>query len=156
MNAKVLSFRGHLIFLCFFFSFILLEYLKKKPLKREVSEAYKRLKSTVDKCLSASGYSEVNLGKLFTVSIGRSVGESNNERQWLIKNGGRQEASSLFNSNDLLSNTLFQYAQWGFNNLVSLEEEERMMKMGCTIHVDMKFSSCFYLPFFSSLRNQGY
>lgn len=67
--------------LFFFFSFILLEYLKKKPLKREVFEAYKRLKNTVDKCLSASGYSEVNLGKLFTVSIGRSVGESNNERQ---------------------------------------------------------------------------
>ncbi|XP_075377020.1 DNA polymerase alpha catalytic subunit isoform X4 [Mycteria americana] len=57
------------------------EYLKKKPLRKEVSEAYKRLKSTVDKCLSMSGYSEVNLGKLFTVSIGRSVGESNNERQ---------------------------------------------------------------------------
>uniref|UniRef100_A0A8B9F9U7 DNA polymerase n=1 Tax=Amazona collaria TaxID=241587 RepID=A0A8B9F9U7_9PSIT len=56
------------------------EYLKK-PLRREVSEAYKRLKSTVDKCLSMSGYSEVNLGKLFTISIGRSVGESNNERQ---------------------------------------------------------------------------
>ncbi|XP_051464203.1 DNA polymerase alpha catalytic subunit isoform X2 [Apus apus] len=57
------------------------EYLKKKPLRREVSEAYKKLKSTVDKCLSMSGYSEVNLGKLFTVSMGRSVGESNNERQ---------------------------------------------------------------------------
>ncbi|KAM6288204.1 DNA polymerase alpha catalytic subunit isoform 2-T2 [Spheniscus humboldti] len=57
------------------------EYLKKKPLRREVSEAYKRLKSTVDKCLSMSGYSEVNLCKLFTVSIGRSVGESSNERQ---------------------------------------------------------------------------
>ncbi|XP_076212107.1 DNA polymerase alpha catalytic subunit isoform X2 [Aptenodytes patagonicus] len=57
------------------------EYLRKKPLRREVSEAYKRLKSTVDKCLSMSGYSEVNLGKLFTVSIGRSVGESSNERQ---------------------------------------------------------------------------
>ncbi|XP_074785797.1 DNA polymerase alpha catalytic subunit isoform X1 [Athene noctua] len=57
------------------------EYLKKKPLRREVSEAYKRLKSTVDKCLSMSGYSEVNLGKLFTINIGRSVGESSNERQ---------------------------------------------------------------------------
>ncbi|KAF4797855.1 DNA polymerase alpha catalytic subunit-like protein [Turdus rufiventris] len=58
-----------------------LKYLKKKPLRREVSEAYKRLKSTVDKWLSMSAYSEVNLGKLFTVSIGRSVGESSNERQ---------------------------------------------------------------------------
>ncbi|RMC06351.1 hypothetical protein DUI87_15783 [Hirundo rustica rustica] len=57
------------------------EYLKKKPLRREILEAYKRLKSTVDKCLSMSGYSEVNLGKLFSVSIGRSVGESSNERQ---------------------------------------------------------------------------
>uniref|UniRef100_A0A8B9Z334 DNA polymerase n=1 Tax=Buteo japonicus TaxID=224669 RepID=A0A8B9Z334_9AVES len=57
------------------------EYLKKKPLRKEILEAYKRLKSTVDKCLSMSGYSEVNLGKLFTASIGRSVGESNNERQ---------------------------------------------------------------------------
>lgn len=64
-----------------FFPFVLLEYLKKNPLRKEVSEAYKRLKSTVDKCLSMSGYSEVNLGKLFTVNIGRSVGESNNERQ---------------------------------------------------------------------------
>uniref|UniRef100_A0A663DY35 DNA polymerase n=1 Tax=Aquila chrysaetos chrysaetos TaxID=223781 RepID=A0A663DY35_AQUCH len=54
---------------------------KKKPLRKEILEAYKRLKSTVDKCLSMSGYSEVNLGKLFTASIGRSVGESNNERQ---------------------------------------------------------------------------
>ncbi|XP_032865986.2 DNA polymerase alpha catalytic subunit isoform X2 [Tyto alba] len=53
----------------------------KKLLRGEASEAYKRLKSTVDKCLSMSGYSEVNLSKLFTVSIGRSVGESNNERQ---------------------------------------------------------------------------
>ncbi|XP_010292696.1 PREDICTED: DNA polymerase alpha catalytic subunit-like [Phaethon lepturus] len=53
----------------------------KKPLRREVSEAYRRLKSTVEKCLSMSGYSEVNLSKLFTISIGRSVGESNNERQ---------------------------------------------------------------------------
>lgn len=84
VNAKVLSFCGHLMLLCFvlvFFPFVLLEYLKKKPLKREVCEAYKRLKSTVDKYLSLSGYSEVNLGKLFSVSIGRSVGESNNERQ---------------------------------------------------------------------------
>ncbi|XP_054664238.1 DNA polymerase alpha catalytic subunit isoform X4 [Grus americana] len=52
----------------------------KKSLRNEVSEAYKRLKSTVDKCLSMSGYSEVNLGKLFTISIGRSMGESSNER----------------------------------------------------------------------------
>ncbi|XP_061211120.1 DNA polymerase alpha catalytic subunit isoform X4 [Neopsephotus bourkii] len=57
------------------------EYLKKKPHRKEVLEAYKRLKSTVDKCLSTSGYSEVNLSKLFTISIGRSVGETNNERQ---------------------------------------------------------------------------
>ncbi|XP_023774099.1 DNA polymerase alpha catalytic subunit-like [Cyanistes caeruleus] len=57
------------------------EYLKKKPVRREISEAYKRLKSTVDKCLSMSAYSEVNLGKLFTVSIGRSVGDSSTERQ---------------------------------------------------------------------------
>lgn len=55
--------------------------MKKKPLRKEVYEAYKRLKSTVDKCLSTSGYSEVNLGKLFTINIGRSVEESNNERQ---------------------------------------------------------------------------
>lgn len=83
MNAKVLSFCGYLIPLFFggFFPFVLVEYLKKKPLRREVSEAYKRLKSTVDKWLSMSAYSEVNLGKLFTVSIGRSVGESSNERQ---------------------------------------------------------------------------
>ena len=81
MNAKVLSFCGHLILLCFFFSFVLLEYLKKLPLRREVCEAYRKLKSTVDKCLSMSGYSEVNLGKLFTVNIARSVGESNDERQ---------------------------------------------------------------------------
>lgn len=81
VNAKVLSFCGHLMLLCcFFLSFVPLEYLKK-PLRREVSEAYKRLKSTVDKYLSLSGYSEVNLGKLFSISIGRSVGESNNERQ---------------------------------------------------------------------------
>lgn len=75
-----------------FFPFVLLEHLRKKrdiPLRKEVSEAYKRLKSTVDKYLSMSGYSEVNLGKLFTGSIGRSMGESSNERQWLIKNGGR-------------------------------------------------------------------
>uniref|UniRef100_A0A8B9Q979 DNA polymerase n=1 Tax=Apteryx owenii TaxID=8824 RepID=A0A8B9Q979_APTOW len=58
------------------------EYLKKKPFRREISEAYKRLKSTVDKWLSMSSYSEVNLGKLFeTFSIGRSMGESNNDRQ---------------------------------------------------------------------------
>uniref|UniRef100_A0A8B9RZL2 DNA polymerase alpha catalytic subunit n=1 Tax=Accipiter nisus TaxID=211598 RepID=A0A8B9RZL2_9AVES len=57
------------------------EYLKKKPLRKEILEAYKRLKSTVDKCLSMSGYSEVNLAKLFATCIGRSVGESNNERQ---------------------------------------------------------------------------
>ncbi|KAM9204834.1 DNA polymerase alpha catalytic subunit [Mergus octosetaceus] len=57
------------------------EYVKKKPLRKEVTEAYKRLKSTVDKCLSMSGYSEVNLGKLFAISIGRSAGEPNNERQ---------------------------------------------------------------------------
>lgn len=66
------------------FPFVLLEYLKKKrdfPLRREVAEAYKRLKSTVDKCLSMSAYSEVNLGKLFSISTGRSVGESSNERQ---------------------------------------------------------------------------
>lgn len=140
-----------------FFSFVLLEYLKKKPLRREVSEAYKRLKSTVDKCLSMSGYSEVNLGKLFTVSIGRSMGESSNERQWLIKNGGRRKASSLFNSIELVSSTLFQYAQWCFNNhCFSSEEEKRKMERGCMIHVDMKYSRCFYLPFFSSLRSQGY
>lgn len=85
MNAKVLSFCGQLILLCLFFflffSSVLSEYLKKKPLRKEILEAYKRLKSTVDKCLSMSGYSEVNLGKLFATSIGRSVGESNNERQ---------------------------------------------------------------------------
>lgn len=63
---------------CFF---VLSEYVKKKPLRKEVIEAYKRLKSTVDKCLSMSGYSEVNLGKLFAISIGRSAGEPNNERQ---------------------------------------------------------------------------
>lgn len=63
------------------FPFVLLEYLKKKrdfPLRKELAEAYKRLKSTVDKCLSMSAYSEVNLGKLFTISLGRSVGESSN------------------------------------------------------------------------------
>ncbi|XP_032534928.1 DNA polymerase alpha catalytic subunit isoform X2 [Chiroxiphia lanceolata] len=57
------------------------EYVKKKQLRWEVSEAYKRLKSTVDKCLSMSAYSEVNLGKLFSVTMGRSGRESNNERQ---------------------------------------------------------------------------
>ncbi|KAJ7414563.1 hypothetical protein BTVI_40882 [Pitangus sulphuratus] len=57
------------------------KYLRKKPLRKEVTEAYKRLKSTVDKCLSMSAYAEVNLGKLFSVTMGRSVGESSNERQ---------------------------------------------------------------------------
>ncbi|KAK2519697.1 hypothetical protein Q9233_011917 [Columba guinea] len=59
----------------------IIEYFKKKPLRNEVSEAYKKLKSTVDQYLSMSGYSEVNLGKLFTFSIGKSVVESSNERQ---------------------------------------------------------------------------
>lgn len=131
-----------------FFPFVLLEYLRKKrdfPLRKEVSEAYKRLKSTVDKCLSMSGYSEVNLGKLFTGSIGRSVGESSNERQWWIKNRGRLvPCLSVMISSAML---YFQYVQWCFNNLVSLEEEKWEMKTGCMILVDMKYSRCFYLPF---------
>lgn len=66
----------------FLFSFgFFLEYFKQKPPRNEVSEAYKKLKSTVDQYLSMSGYSEVNLGKLFTFSIGKSVVESSNERQ---------------------------------------------------------------------------
>lgn len=57
------------------------EFVRRKPLRKEVSEAYRKLKSTVDKCLSLSSYSEVNLGKLFSVSMGRSVGEPSSERQ---------------------------------------------------------------------------
>ncbi|NWR74366.1 DPOLA polymerase, partial [Centropus unirufus] len=53
----------------------------KNSVRGKISEVYRRLKGTVDQFLSMSSYSEVNLGKLFTVSIGRSVGESNNERQ---------------------------------------------------------------------------
>lgn len=83
MNELRVAFGGHLISLgfvvWFFFPFVLLEHLRKKQLRKEVTEAYKRLKSTVDKCLSMSGYSEVNLGKLFALSMGRRpVGESSN------------------------------------------------------------------------------
>uniref|UniRef100_A0A8C6YI34 DNA polymerase n=1 Tax=Nothoprocta perdicaria TaxID=30464 RepID=A0A8C6YI34_NOTPE len=55
----------------------------KKLLKRDgVAEAYRRLKGTADTWLSMSGYSEVNLGKLFeTISIARSLGESSSDRQ---------------------------------------------------------------------------
>lgn len=63
------------------FIFVPSEFVKRKSLRKEVSEAYRKLKSTVDKCLSLSSYSEVNLGKLFSVSMGRSVGEPSSERQ---------------------------------------------------------------------------
>ncbi|NWI21378.1 DPOLA polymerase, partial [Crypturellus soui] len=58
------------------------EHMKKKTQRKELSEAYKRLKSTADKWLSMSSYSEVNLSKLFeTISVARSLGESSGERQ---------------------------------------------------------------------------
>uniref|UniRef100_A0A8C0QP38 DNA polymerase n=1 Tax=Chelonoidis abingdonii TaxID=106734 RepID=A0A8C0QP38_CHEAB len=56
--------------------------LMKKKLTINETEVYRKLKNTVDKFLSSSGYSEVNLGKLFqTFSIIKSVRDLSNERQ---------------------------------------------------------------------------
>lgn len=76
LNAKALY-----LTLLSCFIFVLSEFVRRKLLKREVTEAYRKLKSTVDKCLSLSSYSEVNLGKLFSISMGRSIRESSSERQ---------------------------------------------------------------------------
>lgn len=51
------------------------ERVKRKEFS-EVWEDYRKLKSTVDKWLSKSSYSEVNLGKLFqSFNIVKSVGD---------------------------------------------------------------------------------
>ncbi|XP_074839481.1 DNA polymerase alpha catalytic subunit isoform X2 [Carettochelys insculpta] len=53
----------------------------KRKLTKNETEVYRSLKNTVDKFLSMSGYSEVNLGKLFqTFSIVKSVGDLSNGR----------------------------------------------------------------------------
>nr|XP_048719303.1 DNA polymerase alpha catalytic subunit isoform X1 [Caretta caretta] len=56
--------------------------IMKRKLTINETEVYRKLKNTVDKFLSMSGYSEVNLSKLFqTFSIVKSVGDPSNERQ---------------------------------------------------------------------------
>uniref|UniRef100_A0A8C3RZW2 DNA polymerase n=1 Tax=Chelydra serpentina TaxID=8475 RepID=A0A8C3RZW2_CHESE len=56
--------------------------LMKKKLTTNETEVYRKLKNTVDRFLSMSGYSEVNLSKLFqTFSIVKSVGDPSNEGQ---------------------------------------------------------------------------
>uniref|UniRef100_A0A8C3RYD7 DNA polymerase n=1 Tax=Chelydra serpentina TaxID=8475 RepID=A0A8C3RYD7_CHESE len=54
----------------------------KRKLTTNETEVYRKLKNTVDRFLSMSGYSEVNLSKLFqTFSIVKSVGDPSNEGQ---------------------------------------------------------------------------
>uniref|UniRef100_A0A8C8VE11 DNA polymerase n=1 Tax=Pelusios castaneus TaxID=367368 RepID=A0A8C8VE11_9SAUR len=58
---------------------------EKECMKRKLTvnekEVYRKLKNTVDRLLSMSGYSEVNLSKLFqTFSMAKSVGDPSNER----------------------------------------------------------------------------
>lgn len=89
-------------------SLLFLDIMKRKLTINE-TEVYRKLKNTVDKFLSMSGYSEVNLSKLFqTFSIVKSVGDPSNERQWLSENG-RREVCLSFKNNNLFSPLAFPF-----------------------------------------------